>query len=331
MNILLLAALLALPASAQGDRPDWMSGASAAYPRSAYLTGVGQGPTQEKAADRARAELSKEFGVSLSAVSRTASAETASGGASSSWQEVSDEVKASTQKVLDGVEVVSYWQGPESWHAFAVLDRAHSLKVFADRLADVDRSWDEAAGEIARVEGKFARLRLALSLLRLAKDRRRINADYRILNPDGKGIPAPASYQDGLARARKAVSAVTVAVEVTGHNGRRLTSRLMDALSGHGLKAVEKGGSPAPDIVVEAEAEGTPLPPENLTWYWARGCIMTKVSYGSTGEVFSRFEESGQDAAGDPGTAVDLTLRALAARTAAHVFASVTSAELVDD
>jgi hypothetical protein len=105
----------------------------------------------------------------------------------------------------------------------------------------------------------------------------------------------------------------------------------MDALSGRGLKVVEKSGAASPDLVVEAEAEAEPLPPENLTWYWARASIMTRISYGSTGEVFSRFEEAGQDAAGDPGTAVDLTLRALIARTAAHVFSAVTSAGLVDD
>jgi predicted 3-demethylubiquinone-9 3-methyltransferase (glyoxalase superfamily) len=331
MNTFLLAAVLALPAAGQGERPDWMSGRSAAYPRSAYLTGLGQGPTQADAADRARAELAKRFGVSLSAVSRTAAVEAGSGDSSSSWQEVSDEVKTSVRKVLDGVEVAAYWQGPESWHAFAVLDRAHSLQVFADRLAEIDRSWEELCAELSRAEGKFARLRPALRLRRLAQDRRRLNADYRILKPDGKGVPAPASYQDALSRARKAVSAVTVAVEVTGRDGRRLTSRLMDALSATGLKVVEKAGAARPDIVVESEAEGTPLPPENLTWYWARGSIMTRLSYGSTGEVFSRFEEAGQDAAGDPGTAVDLTLRALAERTAAHVFSAATSAELADD
>jgi len=313
------------------SQPDWMSGASAAYPKAAYLTGVGEGATQEKAADKARAEVAKGFGVSLTAISRTAAAETSAGDASSSWQEVSDEVKTSTQKVLDGVEVVSYWQGPQGWYAFAVLDREHNLKVFKDKLAETDRGWKEVSEELARTEGKFARLKIALRLLRLAKDRRRVNQDFRILNPEGQGIPAPDSYEQVLSKARKAVAVVTVAVEVAGAQGRQLTSRIMDGLSATGLKVVEKGGAKTPDIMVEASAEGEPLRPENLLWYWAKGSIMVKLSYGSTGEVFTRFEESGQDAARDPRSAMDATLRSLAAKTAAHVFSAIISAELVDE
>ena len=147
-NILAAVFLLPILASAQ-DKPDWLTGASASYPKSVYLTGVGEGPSQAKAADKARAEVAKGFGVSLTAQSRVAASETSSGDSSSSWQEVSDDVRVSTQKVLDGVEIVANWQGPENWYAFAVLNREHNLKIFKDKLDESDREGKEQSEELA--------------------------------------------------------------------------------------------------------------------------------------------------------------------------------------
>lgn len=331
MRIFLLAAFVPLLLAAQQERPDWLSGAHPSYPKNLYLTGIGEGATQEKAADKARAEVAKGFGVTLSAASRTAAAETSGGDAANSRQEISDEIRTSTRKVLDGVEIAVYWQGPQSWHAFAVLDREHSLKVLMDKLAEIDREWKDVAEELERTQGKFARLKLGLRLLRLAKDRRRINADYRILNSEGKGIDAPASTSEVLAKARKAVAAITVAVDFSGEQGRDLTSRVMDSLSSRGLRVVEQAGAKAPDIVVEATAEGENLPPENLLWYWAKGSVTVRLAYGATGETFARFEETGQEAARDPSSALTAVWRGLAAKTAAHIFSAVISAELMDE
>ena len=326
-HLLSLAAalLLASPAFCGQDKPDWLTGESASYPRDAYITGVGEGSTQDKAADKARAEVAKGFGVSLRAESRSAVTETTE----SSWQEVSDEVRTSTRKVLDGVEVVSYWQGPQNWHAFAVLNREHGFKVLKDKLEESDRSWQDLAKELEKAQGKFARLKLALRLLRLSKERDRVNADFRVLSPEGKGIPAPASAAEILSQARRAVSTVTVSVEATGEQARKVASRLMDALAAAGLKAVEKGLK-APDIELSAMAEGEALPPENFIWYWAKGSLQVKLAYGATGEVFSEFEESGQEAARGPQAALDATLAGLAKQAAAHAFAVIASTELAD-
>lgn len=330
LRLVLFLALLC-PWSAAAERPEWVSGTSSAYPKSAYLTGVGQGPSQEKAADKARAEIAKGLSLTVTAKTQATAQETSYGADSSFTQTVADDVRTSTAKVLDGVDVVSYWQDPQGTHyALAVLNREHSQKILRDKIEEYDRSFAELSAGLPKAEGKFARLRLALRLLQGVKSRRRLNADYRILNPEGKGIPAPASVTEVLGQARRAVSALTLQVEVAGEKAEQLTSRLIDDLSVYGLKAVERTPNPA-DILVEARASSELLPPENLIWYWAKAAMLVKMSYGATGEVFTRFEKSGQEAARDPGSAVDAALLSLADKAADQVFRVITTSDVLED
>lgn len=328
MKNLLWAVLLLLPALCRAEeRPDWLSGVSAAYPKAAYIIGVGEGYSQEKAADKARTEIAKAFGVVLTAKSEVSAREGSDG---TSSQSVSDEVRSSTAKFLDGVEVVSYWRDEEgAHHALAVLDRIHNLKVMSDKLAEIDKAQPEDAAAMEKAEGKFAKLRIALRLLKDGKNRRRINENYRVLNPEGKGIPAPDSSRETLSLARKAVTSVTVSIEASGENAKRVTSRMAASLGAYGLKTVEAATNP--DVLIAVKGEGEMLRPENLMWYWAKGSLSVSMSYGSTGEVFKRFEESGQDAARNPGQAVETVLASLADRAGDHAFQVLTSPLALDD
>jgi hypothetical protein len=314
-------------ASASNPKPDWLSGETPQYPKAAYIIGVGSDVTREKAADRARAEISKAFSLQVSATS-SSSAEESNGSGS---QSVSEDVKTSTRKVLDGVEIASYWDdGQGTIYALAALNREHALQIITDKLAELDKSVPDLQDQLAKSDGKFARLRLALKLLKLSKSRRRLNEDHRVLSPDGKGIPAPAGLDQALADARKAVSAVTISIEASGEEAEKTASRIMDGLSAYGLKAAEKSGTPA-DVVVEAKASAQALEPENITWFWAQGSILVKMSYGASGEVFKRFEEKGEEASRDPSTSVDAALSKLADKSADHIFAVITSNDVLDD
>lgn len=300
------------------------------YPKDVYLTGVGEGPTQEKAADNARTEIAKVFSLEVRAHSQSSAREVSDGPNSSFSQDVSDDVQTFTTKIIEGVEIARYWRNESGTHyALAVLDRAHSLKVFRDKILTGDREFVELSERLGRTEGKFARIRIALRLVRLEKSRQRFNADYRLLNPDGSGIEEPVTYQESLVAARKAVTAVTVQVDAQGVGAARVTSRIIDTLSAYGLRSTEKTER-KPDVLVEAVAAGHNLPAENLTWYWAEGSIAVKMSYGSTGEVITRFEEYGQDTSGARSSAVGKTLVALSEKTAARIFKILISGDLLD-
>jgi len=331
---LLLAVVLAAPAfakDAKDARPDWVSGVSSQYPKSDYIIGVGSDQTQDKAADRARTEIAKSFSLSLSATSRSSAEEVSAGAGSSVSQTVSDDVRTSTRKVLDGVELATYWDdGQGTVYALAVLNREHSLKIITDKLEELDKSVPDLQDSIGKADGKFTKLKLALKLLRLAKARRRLNSDYRVLSPGGKGVPAPAALNDALGQARKAVEAVSIQVVTSGNDAEQTTSRIMDGLGAYGLKVAEKGGNPA-DVLVEVKSKAQRLDPEDITWFWAQGSLLVKMSYGATGEVFQRFEEAGSEASRDPSTSIDVTLTKLADKTADHVFKVLTSNDVMDD
>jgi len=327
---LLLTFLLSTSARSEAG-PGWISGSSSDYPKAAYLTAVGEGPTQEKAADKARAEIAKIFNVEIRSESQSSTREVSDGVNSAFSQSLSDDVRTFTSQVIGGIEIARDWRSESGSHyALAVLDRAHSLKVVGDKISTNDKEFGELYERLGKTEGKFSRIRTGLRLMALGKNRRRFNADYRFLNPEGKGIEPPAASQEALAAARKAVSDVTVQVDVQGSNAARVRTRFINALSVYGLRATEKGGR-TPDILIEAEGEGRDLSPENLTWFSAEGALSIKVSYGSTGEAITSFEESGTGSSGDPSTAVGKTLETLSTKAAGRVFKLIVSGDLLDD
>ena len=133
---LLCGLLLSASAAYADPKPDWMSGDSPAYPKSAYMIGLGESSSQDKAADKARAENANAFGVVMTAKTQVSASEIGDGKSSSVSQSVSDDVRTSTAKFLDGVEVVQYWRDDEGYyHALAVLNRQHNLNVLAEKLA----------------------------------------------------------------------------------------------------------------------------------------------------------------------------------------------------
>ncbi len=330
MNALLK--IFCVLALAGEGRPGWLSGSSAQYPKSRYILGIGEATTQEKAADKARAELAKFIGVEVKGETKSSTQETGTNSGSSYSSHVSDEVRTSVAKVLDGVEIAEYYRDDSGTHyALAVLDRSHSLDILRDKLSEFDRDYKDLSQELEKADGKFSRIRAALKLVSVVVSRKKINGDYRVLNPEGKGIAAPEEMNETLSKARKAIAAVVIQVQATGETPEAVSSRIAKNLSALGVKAVAGATKGTPDLIVEAEASAQPLPPENLTWFWAEGKIEVKLSYGNSGEIFSRFEEAGQEASRDPNTSADAVVLALADRVARRVFHEINSGKLLDD
>lgn len=324
-------ALLAASDIAAEQRPAWLSGRSVDYPKSSYVLGIGESSSQEKAADKARAEIAKSFSLALSAKTSSSAREIAGGDGSTYSEEVSDDVRTTTAKVLEGVEIAQYWRDENGNHfALAVLNRAHSLDILKDKLLELDGEFKDGSESLTKAEGKFERLRLALKLVENAAARKKVNADYRVLNPEGKGMPAPAETSSALTLARKAVSTVTFAVEASGEYAEETAARVVSGLVRKGIRAVEKS-SRAPDILIQLEIEGENLPVENLLWFWAKATIKTHLSYGFSGESFTRLENSGQQAAREPDAALALTVVAEADKTTGRIFSEITSGRLSDD
>lgn len=323
-------ALLVVLLSSAAERPDWLRDPSREFPRAAFMAAVGEGPSQEKAADKARAELAKSFSLTVAAQSRSYASETVAGKASAFEAEVSEEVRTSTEKVLEGVDVPRFWQDGDAHYALAVLDRVHALEILKDKLAELDAEASRLAAELPAAEGRFSRLKLAVRLTELLKARRFLNSDYRQLNPAGKGIPAPEEAVKAQAEARKAVSQVAIRVEAVTEASEPAALRLSQALSQRGLRAGLRSPESA-DLVVRVEGETALEKPRDLTWYWARGRLGVEVNRPLSGETALRFEEAGEDAARDPSRSEAVVLRTLGQKSAERVYAFVVSGRLLDD
>ncbi|MBI5882226.1 MAG: LPP20 family lipoprotein [Elusimicrobia bacterium] len=318
-------------ASAADPRPRWLSDPSSEFPSSSFVTGVGSAHNEEMAGDKARAEVSKYFGVKIAAETKSYMRETSMGKASSTEKDVSDEVKSFTFQMIEGAEIAKYWKDSDGIvYALATLERAPTIKKLEGKLDELDREFTSDSELLAKTEGKFSRLKYALNMVKLSISRKEFNKMYRILSPEGKGRPGP-DTKEVLVQARKAVKAITVRVVASGENPSSVGALFVDELTAYGLKAVVGDEGKTSDILVETHGEAQNLRPKDLTWFWARGEMVTRLSYGSTGDVFKRFQESGEEASRDPGSAVDATLAKLAKRSAQRVFQVITTEDLSED
>jgi len=161
MKKILLSVILfvALPILANAAKaPDWIDGASKKYPEPRYFIGVGAvamdkgGEKQQMnwAADRARAELSKILRIevkSTTVAQRTV--ETLPGAKPETRSTQTDIVTASTNEILDGVEIKEYYKDKRGKmiYALAVLDRpaaADRIKKQTEKMkADLSTEMDE--------------------------------------------------------------------------------------------------------------------------------------------------------------------------------------------
>ena len=155
--------------SAAAKRPAWVDlGQHDKYPERRFMTGVGQGDTREKAADRARAEISKRFSVSVE--SRTVVVESTwiqdSNGAVSQGSAgmVTDGVAPSSSMQLEDLTIAETWFDKKTAHyyALAVLDRASTFdrveKAIDGILKDLAAVMEQAESETdaLRKAGRWA-------------------------------------------------------------------------------------------------------------------------------------------------------------------------------
>lgn len=140
-TILLISAIILLPCSSFAKKaPDWIDGQSKKYPPPRYFIGVGAvsadkgGPKQQMnwAADRARAEIAKTMRVEVESTTVAQRAVVSGKKDAQSQSTQTDIVTASTNEILDGVEVKEYYRDKKGKmiYALAILDRP----IAADRI-----------------------------------------------------------------------------------------------------------------------------------------------------------------------------------------------------
>ncbi|MHB8766782.1 MAG: LPP20 family lipoprotein, partial [Deferrisomatales bacterium] len=175
--------------------PDWVAATPQQYPAARYLLGRGQGDTPALARDRARADLAKNFRVSVSEESedRVTASSQAEGKASSSRleAETSRRITARTDQALEGSRVAEAWQDGKSraHHALAVLDRLQAGAALRQQAARLDGVTREALDEARGADDLLVKLGAAGRAVAAQRERAEVQRLLTVVDPAGTGAP----------------------------------------------------------------------------------------------------------------------------------------------
>jgi len=274
-------------------RPDWVERESAEWPREMYLLGVGSADERAVAEDRARAGVARIFTTHVSSALAASTAESSvRKERTAAWTEqisVSEETRSTTDKVLEGVEIVQVWQDPQShqFYALAALDRQQAAARLDARLESLETSARPLRAHLDAPE-RVTGLAAATRLLRLERDRRALDGELRIVAPTR---PSRAVVEETAAR--ELLARTSVGLTVTGDDEGVVLDAVRSALVNLGFAVqAEAAGS---DLVGEATVALEKLGNRD-GWYWSRVRVEVVLKDSASARVFLNLSESVRDA-----------------------------------
>jgi len=274
-------------------RPDWVERESAEWPREMYLLGVGSADERAVAEDRARAGVARIFTTHVSSALAASTAESSvRKERTAAWTEqisVSEETRSTTDKVLEGVEIVQVWQDPQShqFYALAALDRQQAAARLDARLESLETSARPLRAHLDAPE-RVTGLAAATRLLRLERDRRALDGELRIVAPTR---PSRAVVEETAAR--ELLARTSVGLTATGDDEGVVLDAVRSALVNLGFAVqAEAAGS---DLVGEATVALDKLGNRD-GWYWSRVRVEVVLKDSASARVFLNLSESVRDA-----------------------------------
>ncbi len=339
MNRLAVVALLTLSAcagagsaanirsSTGGPRPVWVEGESPEWSRAEYVTGVGSADEEEGAADRARGEISRVFSSAVSVDTSLDESEgtvNQAGKTTTSFsQQVAQNVRTASKKMLEGVEIVERWKdaGTGRYYALAVLDKSKAMAAVAEKTKALDADASQWKANLEAAGDKFERAKAAAKLVVLLKGRLELENDRRVLG--GGALASTVDVSAAKAAATQALAALDVVVVASGDGADELETGVATGLVAAGLMA--KRGSPGDkgDLLVESKSGAQTVEGGDARWKWSRATVSVTLKDGRADKIFARFDVSERQASADPGEARRRALAALAQKTADKVAAAV--------
>jgi hypothetical protein len=328
---LLAAVVSAANADPRNPRPDWVDGASMEYPRERYITGVGIGDDRATAEERARGEIAKVFSANVSVDTTVNETETnaasAAGSQNAFSQQIAQNIRTVSQKVLEGVQLVESWQDPATrvHYTLAVLERAKAKTGLVEKLGELDRQAAQWREGMDKANDKLPRAKAAMKLLTVLKARNELNSDLRVLDEGGQGLPAP--IDEALVRpaAAKAIAALNVVVDLSGSGSEEVETGIMRGLTAFGLQASKPDSKADADIIVEGKIDTKAVPADDKRWQWARSTVTLTLKDARAGKAVSRFDVSDREASANYDEAVRRTYVELAKSVSEKVSQSITA------
>lgn len=283
--------------------PRWaVTGQSDAWPREAFVTGLGRGQTQEMADDLARAEIAKVFEVEVHAT--TAQVETYGEASNSAgaygWEksaDVTQAVESETRKTLSGVEVVDRFPGRGTYASYAVLDRAKASATLHARASDLAARaralWDEAGATPDPMVAARDLYQASVALARLES----VNADLRVLGVRGP-VSGPVRASEAFAAFKDRVRRdLPISVSVAGDGAGRVQAAVKSALSARGIEVVATGAK----VAIAGTCPLKPIDRGPPGWFWVHWDLVLEARDVATGTTLAAAGPVSEDSSGRTG------------------------------
>lgn len=271
ISITLISACAGTPKMA--ERPAWIDGQSERYSHQLYLTGQGSAATLEDAKDRARADLAKQFEVTLWERSQQQQEyrkqQEGEESDESLEQRVSRQLITRTARTIEGVEIAATWrdEATRSYHALAVLSRNKARQQFEQQITALDQ---QIKLRLIQAENENDPLRKT-GLLQQAIDthlqRTTAQRALQVVDPSGRGLPPSVSLGELLHTRDNLIKRIKLLPKTAGP----LASLIQPILSGNAANAGFR-------IASEMEADYTLIAATQLEpplreggWTWLRG------------------------------------------------------------
>jgi LPP20 lipoprotein len=295
------------------SKPDWVDGASAAYPSGQYLVGVGQADSLATAEDRAYAAVARIFKAEVSAQAKDWESYLLieqRGHSSAERRLTLDNVtRVSTDKVLENVRIVDRWGDVRKGlhYALAGMHRPQAETSFMERITELDRSISDDVDEAQRPSDKLAKVKALRRAARNLVLREAYNADLRVIRPSGQGTAAAYRVSELTHELEEFLATnLVLAVVVTGDQAEPVQRALTEGLLKEGLQVTSRplggdrsvGGDssgPSPELLVRGIVRVWPIDVRDPQFKFVRWCSDLEVVDLTSHRVVGALSKGGKE------------------------------------
>ena len=259
------------------QQPAWINGNSKQYSDRVYVLGVGEADTLQDAKGRARAEIAKIFQVSIhetSIDSQSFQAESNSKGTSvEQASEISRTIRATSDQVLEGVELAQSWTDPDTQrvYALAVLPRAKATLLLRTQIAELDRELNAKLVSAQSANSLITKIKAASSAVEIQRQRAVVNKQLMIVSNSAQGVDSKVSLAKLEADRQALLARVTIQTSAVGVSRREIRETLANTLSNAGFTVVNEG-----EYRITTTLNSRPLPAQG-GWYSHRSVLSVAV------------------------------------------------------
>jgi hypothetical protein len=222
--------LLGCSAIQNKETPAWVLQPQEFYPRSQYLSAVGEGDTRRAAENSAAAGLARIFKSSINATETLSETARETNESLKIFSELRNDVSISSQEELINIQFGDAYTAPDGRvYTVALLPRAETATILRQRMGDNNQNILQQLQQTRQINDPLKRYALLRSVARKTLENERILDQLDVLVPGSTDrVSLPYSLQETLAEASSAAQNITFSVSLRGEAGMAVREALAE-------------------------------------------------------------------------------------------------------